>query len=120
MVVNRLTQDRRENARVPSRLQCQYTYEGTRCDTVIVNLSLNGAYLTAKIPPPIGKIISLTIQTPTLKNTLTLEAKVVRHGWGVIDYGDINRFGIRFSRSASELIGLINKLTLDQKSKPLR
>jgi len=54
------------------------------------------------------------LQTPLLKNALTLEGRVTRADQVTSAFGVSNRFGIQFSHSYLDLISLISKLTSQQ------
>jgi hypothetical protein len=107
---NRLIRDRRLISRVPARLGCRFTYQGIGRDAVIIDLSLNGAYLASKFLPPTGGDVSIALTTQASKCALTLEGKVVRGGESVSDHGTLSRFAVRFDRTSLELIKLINQL----------
>jgi hypothetical protein len=109
-IKSRVAQDRRMLSRVPARLNCRFTYEGVSREAVIIDLSLNGAYLASKFLPPTDSCVIITLKTPPSKNALTLEGKVIRGGSTISDHGSLSRFGIRFSHQSLELIGLLNSL----------
>lgn len=91
-------------------LDCEFTFEQATHKAVIVDLSLNGAFLSSKFRPPEEGSIRICIQSKHLKNPLTMSATVVRGHWGMSEHGKHGRFGVRFSRIAPELIHLINAL----------
>jgi hypothetical protein len=108
---SRVIQDRRAASRVETNLGCQVTFKGVSHDAVILNLSLTSALLSSLFLPPKGADVTITVQTPLLKNTLILEGKVIREDLGIPDYRRGNRFAIQFSHAPSEIIKLISKLT---------
>ena len=110
-IQSRVSQDRRGTSRIIVRQKCQITYEGVSREGVIVDLSLKGAFLSAKFLPPKDSDVTITLRTPLLKRDLILTGKVVRGNWGMSDHGELGRFGIRFSYSPLDLIEAINKLT---------
>ena len=97
-------------SRVPARLNCRFNYEGVSHEAVIIDLSLNGAFLASKFMPPTGSLVAMTVKIPQLKNALTLEAKVIRGTSTSSDHGSLSRFAIRFDHQSLELIGLLNTL----------
>jgi len=126
-VNSRITQDRRMISRVPARLNCRFTYEGISREAVIIDLSLNGAYLASKFLPPNGGSVKVTLNIPPSKNVLTLEGKIIRGGSTTSHHGSLSRFGIKFDRQSLDLIGLLTSLAAGQQQvvrypilKPLR
>lgn len=107
---NRVIHDRRLISRVPARLSCRYIYQGVRREAVMIDLSLNGAYLASKSLPPIGGSVAMVLTTPSLKNALTLEGTVIRGGESMSDHGNLSKFAVRFNQTSVELIKLINQL----------
>ena len=110
VIRSRATQDRRGISRVIARLDCEFISEGVCYKAVVVDLSLRGALLSSKYLPPKGIHVTVTMQPPHVKKTLTLEGKVIRGGWGMSEHGELGRFGIQFSHSSLDLIELISKL----------
>jgi hypothetical protein len=110
VIRSRATQDRRGISRLIARLDCEFIYEGVGHKAVLVDLSLRGAFLSSKYLPPKGGHVTVTLQPPHVKKTLTLDGKVIRGGWGMSEHGELSRFGIQFSHSPSDLIELIGKL----------
>jgi hypothetical protein len=104
-------QDRRGVSRVNTNLSCQFTFEGVNYEAVILDLSLTSVLLSSLFLPPQGGNVIITLQTPLLRNALTLEGKVIRESLGISDYSKHNRFAIRFSHAPSEIIKLISSLT---------
>ncbi len=94
-------------SRVPARLNCRFTYEGVSREAVVIDLSLNGAYLASKFLPPKGGCVTVTIRMPSSGNLLALEGAVVRGNSTMSDHGSLGRFGIRFNCRSLELIKLI-------------
>ncbi len=95
---------------MPAYLRCQIVFDGASHDATIVNISMRGAFVSSPSMPPIGSTIGLVVKSRELKAPLELEATVVRGTHALSDYGTVGRFGIRFSRNATELIQLIAKL----------
>jgi hypothetical protein len=106
----RVTQDQRGLSRITALLPCEFTFEGATHKGVIVDLSLNGAFISSELLPPPKSVITVLLQSRHLKQPVTLHAHVVRGGWGTAEHGKLGRFGIRFDRAAPELIGLLNAL----------
>jgi len=84
--------------------------EGASHKAVIVNLSLKGAYLSAKILPPSGSIITIVIPPPAVNKDLVFSGTVTRGTWVTSEQGRLGRFGIRFGITPPELMLLISKL----------
>jgi hypothetical protein len=103
-------QDRRINSRVIARLDCTITYEKNSYEAVIVDLSLKSAMLSSKFGPPTGSEITITLQTPHLKNSVLLRGKVLRGAPVMSEHGPMNRYAVRFGRTPPDLIVLLNKL----------
>ncbi len=110
VISSRVTQDRRANSRVMVRLDCQCTFNGVNYPAVIVDLSLKGAFLSAKFLPPVGSAVTVTLQTPHLRRDLTVEGSVARGTRVMTEHGEQGRFGIRFNNTPLDLVVLINKL----------
>jgi len=107
---NRAAQDRRNISRVFTRFSCHFTYEGVSREAVVIDLSLTGALLSSKYMPPIGSHLSLSLRPPASKETLKLEAQVIRGGWGFSDHGAVGKFGVRFDHNHDpQLIALITR-----------
>ncbi len=99
------------NSRVIALLKCQFTFEETTHEAVIVDISLKGALISSKFLPPQQGHITITLQTPRLKKALILPGEVIRGDWTMSEHGRVGRFAIRFSHMPLDLIGLINKLS---------
>ena len=108
---SRVLQDRRQMSRVASHLKCQVSYNETSYDAIILNLSLNGAYISSSFLPSVGETVTITLRTLDLKNSLIIEGLVVRGNSGVSDHGVLKRFGIQFNHSYLQLISIISKLS---------
>jgi hypothetical protein len=100
--------DQRSVSRVKANLNCQFSFEGLLHEAHIINLSLNGAFLWSSFVPPKGSHIVITLKTPLLKNTLTVESHVVRTQ-GVLKDG-ASAFAVRFSHNSLDLIELVKNL----------
>jgi len=109
-VTSRVVQDRRNISRVSTRFTCHFTHEGVSREAVVIDLSFTGALLSSKSMPPIGSHVSVTLKPPAVKETIKLDAKVIRGGWGLSDHGTIGKFGIRFLQNRPQLMPLITKL----------
>ena len=109
-VTSRVLQDRRNISRISTRFNCRFDYEGVVRDAVVLNLSLKGALLSSRVMPPIDADVTMIMKPPGCKETLKLNGKVIRGGWGVSDHGAIGRFGVRFTTSSADLLTLISKL----------
>ena len=107
---SRVAKDRRLISRVAALLECQFTFAGVNYEATIVDLSLQGAFLSSKFLPPNDSSVTVSLQTPHLKEKLVVEGKVIRGGWGMSELGELSRFGIRFSHSSLDLIELISRL----------
>jgi hypothetical protein len=112
----RVVQDQRTVSRVLARMDCQCIIGGQSHDAQVINLSLKGAYLSAKFHPPKSSDVEIALKTSLLKKTLILEGKVLRVGMGMSENGNRYRFGVRFHYSPLELTELINKLISQPKS----
>jgi hypothetical protein len=109
-IQSRVSQDRRETSRVMARLDCHFTHEGVSQKAVIVNLSLKGAYLSAKALPPNGTTITVALNPPAARKEILFSGTVTRGTWANSEQGKISRFGIRFGTLPLDLIVLINSL----------
>jgi len=105
---SRTMKDQRSVSRVAANLSCQFSFEGVLHDGYITNLSLNGAFLKSIFLPPEGGHLIITLKTPLLKNTLTLESEVVRTDCASTD--GVGAFAVRFSHNSLDLIELIKNL----------
>jgi hypothetical protein len=106
---SRVTQDRRHISRIGTRFECHFTHEGARHNAVVIDLSLNGAFLSAKVLPQIGDLVTLSLKLPTSKNTMEVQGKVIRGTWGNSDHGKLGRFGIRFSHTPLDIVKFISQ-----------
>jgi hypothetical protein len=104
-------QDGRMVSRVNAHLDCQFIFEGISREASIRDLSLTGAFLSSIFLPSKGSDVTITLQTPLSKNTLILEGKVTRVGWGGTHYDRRHRFGVRFSHTPPGIITLIHELS---------
>lgn len=109
-VRSRVTQDRRMIGRVATRLECQFDTAESSSDAVIIDLSLRGAYLSAKSLPSEGAAIRITINTKLLDKPLTIQGMVKRSIPGMSDHGRTGRIGVEFNRPSLELSRLISQL----------
>ncbi len=97
-------------SRIPALLPCEFTYDKVTRQAVIVDLSLNGAFLSSKSLPPKDAPVTVSIFSTHLRKPLLLDGKIARRGWGTSEEGDIGRFGVRFDRVSPELISLLRAL----------
>ncbi len=109
-VATRMNQDRRYTSRLPVRMECQFTDGSTTYRAVIINLSLDGAYLAAKHLPTKGSNTTVTLSAPGVKMPLILCGKVTRGGYGTSEIGIISKFGVKFSSAPIELMTLLKDL----------
>jgi hypothetical protein len=109
-IQTRVTQDRRMLSRIPALLPCEISYDRVTRQAVIVDLSLNGAFLSSKSLPPKDAPVTISLCSTYLKRPLLLDGKVARRGWGTSEEGNIGRFGVRFERVTPELISLLRAL----------
>ncbi len=109
-IQSRVSQDRRNTSRVMARLDCHFKHEGNSYEAVIVDLSIKGAFLSAKILPPNGSVVTVDMQPPAVKRPLSFKGVVIRGTWGMSEHGKLGRFGIRFSDTPLDLLTLIAKL----------
>ena len=109
-IQSRVTQDRRMLSRIPALLPCEISYDRVTRQAVIVDLSLNGAFVSSKSLPPKDAPVTISLCSTYLKRPLLLDGKVARRGWGTSEEGDIGRFGVRFERVNPELISLLRAL----------
>ena len=93
-----------------ARLDCCFKSGGTRHDAVIVDLSLKGAYLSSEFLPSSGSTITVVIQPPAVKKTLSFDGTVLRGTWVMTEHGKRGRFGVRFAGTSPDLLTLIGKL----------
>ena len=107
---SRVTQDRRLLSRIPALLPCEFTYDKVTRQAVIVDLSLNGAFISSKSLPPKDAPVTISLFSTHLKKPLLLDGKIARGGWGTSEEGDVGRFGVRFNRVTPELITLLRAL----------
>ena len=109
-VRSRVLQDHRENSRIIALLDCKLTYSDRAYDAVMVDLSRNGALISAAFMPSIGEQITLSVKSDHLKSELTLTGKVLRGARVTTDHGKKCRFVVRFDQTPLDLIRLIGKL----------
>jgi len=112
----RVVQDQRTVSRVLARMDCQCIIGGQSHDAQVINLSLKGAYLSAKFQPSQNAEVKIVLKTSLLKKTLTMEGKILRVGTGMSDNGHKHRFGVRFHYTPPDLAELFNKLISQPKS----
>ncbi len=93
-----------------ARLDCCFISGGTRHDAVIVDLSMKGAFLSAKALPSNGSTITVELKPPAVKKPLSFQAAVLRGTWVMSEHGKLGRFGIRFAATPTDLIPLISRL----------
>jgi hypothetical protein len=108
---SRVSQDRRDTSRVMARLDCQFTFAEASYKAVIVDLSLKGAYLSAKVLPPDNSTIFIALNHPATKKEITFSGTVMRGISVMSEQGKMGRFGIRFGTIPLDLIELINSLS---------
>jgi len=104
---SRATQDRRKVSRVIARLNCSFTSGEKKYDGVIVNLSLQGAFISSKFLPPDGSTVTVELRPPSVKKPLSFQSTVLRGTWAMSEHGKMGRFGIRFDVSNPELMLLV-------------
>ena len=109
-VHSRVTQDRRMLSRIPALLPFEITYDKVTRQAVIVDLSLNGAYISSKSLPPKDAPVTVSLFSTYLKRPLLLDGRIARRGWGTSEEGNVGRFGVRFDRVSPELISLLRAL----------
>ncbi len=107
---SRVTQDRRLLSRIPALLPCEFTYDKVTRQAVIVDLSLNGAFISSKSLPPEDAPVTISLFSTHLKKPLLLDGRIARRAWGTSEEGTIGRFGVRFDRVTPELISLLRAL----------
>jgi hypothetical protein len=107
-------QDRRMHSRVVVRLGCQFTYDGVCRRASIMNISIKGALLSSSFSPPKGAFVTVTVQTPLLEQTLTLEGNVVRLEWDNSDRSGMCRFALVLTHTPLDLLKLISKVMEQQ------
>ena len=100
--------DKRAVSRVAANLRCQFSIEGLVHEAYIANLSLDGAFLLSDFIPPEKSRVVITLKSPLLKNTLTMESEVVRTECVLKEGADA--FAVRFSHTSLDLIELVKKL----------
>ena len=110
-----VAQDRRKISRLETHLDCQFDFEGTRYNAVIIDISLKGAFLSSGFLPPIGSSVTVTVQSAHLSRPLILEGKVKRNSSDPWTHGSGGQFGIEVNSPPLDLAKLINKL-ISQKS----
>jgi hypothetical protein len=109
-IKSRVAKDVRSISRIAARLNCQLMHEGNKFEAVVLDISLNGAFLSSTHLPPTGSTVAIALKPPTSNHDLTLEGKVIRGTWAMSDHGKLGRFGIRFSHNSLDLIKLIGSL----------
>jgi hypothetical protein len=107
---NRITQDRRSLARVSSFLDCEFAFAGDTRKAVILDLSLNGALLASRVPPPKDATVTLYVTSKLLKRNLALNGTVLRSCEFMAEAGGRNAFAIRFNGRLLELAPLVTAL----------
>ncbi len=75
----------------------------------MIDISLNGAFLSSTFMPQIGDSVTLKLKLPPHKDSLELPGKVVRGAWAMSDHGKLGRFGLRFSHTPLDIVRFINK-----------
>lgn len=106
----RSTSDIRTISRMIVRLDCHFTHEGVKHQAVMVDLSLKGAFLSAKFLPPNDSTITVTLGSPVVDKPMSFEGKVVRGTWAMTDHGKRGRFGVVFSYAPTGIISLMTKV----------
>ncbi len=107
---SRVAKDRRELSRLVALLGCEFVFGQSTYAATVVNLSIKGALLSAKVLPPEGSPVQVRLRFPKLKSPLVLDATVVRGGWGMSDIGKVGRFGVQFTSSPLDLTTLFRSL----------
>jgi hypothetical protein len=107
---SRVTQDRRFLSRIPALLPCEVTYDKVTRQAVVVDLSLNGAFISSKSLPPKDASVTISLFSTHLKKPLLLDGKIARRGWGTSEECKVGRFGVMFDRTSPELISLLRAL----------
>ena len=107
---SRYTQDRRHTSRIPAMLKCEFNFDQTTHQAVMLNVSLTGAFLSSKCLPPDKSAISIFINSKHLQKTLTINGVVVRGNWVMSGDRKLGRFGVRFQDIPLGLISLLKGL----------
>ena len=106
----KVSQDRRYSSRVIAKLDCSVEYGNESYDGVVVDLSPQGAFISAPILPPVNAEIRVRINSNHLMRELALKGKVLRGSEVMTDYGKRGRFAVYFDDTPLDLIILIGKL----------
>jgi hypothetical protein len=91
-------------------LDCCFEYEGKKHDAVIIDISLNGAYLSSRFLPPSGRIVRVVVKVPGAGTPIVLEGPVTRISRGMTEYGITSRFGMEFPSPPLQLSEVISAL----------
>jgi hypothetical protein len=102
------TRENRAVSRVRASLRCQFNFEGLVHDAYVTNISLNGAFLLSDFIPQEKSQVVITLGSPLLKNTFTLDSEVVRTERVLKD--GVDGFAVRFSATSLDLIELVKGL----------
>jgi hypothetical protein len=100
----------RRRMRLPARISARDS--SIALDTLLIDLSLEGACIELPMPVGVGDRVSLTLDLPGLWDPLVLEAFVA---WTEPAHGEERaRAGIRFSSPAGRSLLLIGDLVAQQ------
>ena len=103
-------QDRRVHSRLPVLLSCEFTWDSVAYQALVMDLSPRGAFLASHCIPPNRCPIRVTIRSPQLKRTVTVDGSVVRGGWFLPHQSKSGGFGVRFSRVSPPLLLVLREL----------
>jgi hypothetical protein len=93
-----------------ARRSCTCTWGATSLEAFILDISLEGAQLSAKEMPAVGESVSIALLMPVSKDLLNLEGKCIRRIWGQLDHGPVGKFSVRFNNTPLRLLSLVGSL----------
>ncbi len=114
---NLTAQDRRRMSRIATCLDCRFESSGISRDGVVIDLSLEGAYVSSSFIPPEDGRIRLTILSDLVKRPLAIEGRVRRWHVGMAESGK-GRFGVKFDHAPIDLADLIRRLVNNPSKEP--
>lgn len=103
-------QDRRRFSRLSAHVDCEFTFKELTHKAVLVDLSLNGALFSSKFLPPRGSSVKILLQSPHLKETLTLDGTVVRGSWNTSEQEELSTFAVQIDSMTSALVKFLTSL----------
>ncbi len=105
-------EDRGSVSRIAVHLRCKFIAAGIQHEGIIQDISLRGAFLSSAFMPAPGTNISIKLETPLLNKPLTLEARVVRRDYKILERGSVGAIAVTFNHSSPEFTRLMGKLSM--------